>query len=123
MAGRLIVGTLARSDHVDLVAALEHLSKSKEHGEHAGLPENRYRWFIAMAGVKQAESRGVDLGDLTDGEYAAISEHLTPEVRTVLSTEGSLNSRNSQGGTAPAAVERQLVALEAELKEARHYAG
>ncbi|MFN3925136.1 MAG: hypothetical protein ACK4K6_16060, partial [Pseudarthrobacter sp.] len=69
------------------------------------------------------ESRGVELWDLTDGEYADISEHLTPEVRTVLSTEGSLNSRNSQGGTAPAAVERQLVALEAEWREARHDAG
>ena len=72
--------------------------------------------------VKQAESRGVELWDLTDEEYAAISEHLTPEVRTVLSTEGSLNSRNSQGGTAPAAVERQLLALEAELDGVREYA-
>ncbi|HSO91602.1 MAG TPA: argininosuccinate lyase, partial [Arthrobacter sp.] len=52
-----------------------------------------------------------------------ISEHLTPEVRTVLSTEGSLNSRNSQGGTAPAAVERQLLALEGELAAVRGYAG
>src|SRR3954452_17402267 len=65
---------------------------------------------LSGAAVKQAESRGVELWDLTDEEYASISEHLTPEVRTVLSTEGSLNSRNSQGGTAPAAVERQLAA-------------
>jgi argininosuccinate lyase len=78
---------------------------------------------LSGAAVKQAESRGVELWDLTDEEYAAISEHLTPEVRTVLSTEGSLNSRNSQGGTAPAAVERQLTALEAELAAVREYAG
>ncbi|MDQ4045824.1 MAG: argininosuccinate lyase, partial [Actinomycetota bacterium] len=71
----------------------------------------------------QAESRGVELWDLTDEEYEAISEHLTPDVRTVLSTEGSLNSRNSQGGTAPAAVERQLAALEGELAGIREYAG
>ena len=77
---------------------------------------------LSGAAVKQAESRGVELWDLTDEEYAAISEHLTPEVRTVLSTEGSLNSRNSQGGTAPAAVERQLVALEAELAGVREFA-
>jgi argininosuccinate lyase len=43
-------------------------------------------------------------------------------VRTVLSTEGSLNSRNSQGGTAPAAVERQLKALEVEVSMVRAYA-
>ncbi|MGZ4480077.1 MAG: argininosuccinate lyase [Nocardioidaceae bacterium] len=78
---------------------------------------------LSGAAVKQAESRGVELWDLTDEEYAAISEHLTPEVRTVLSTEGSLNSRNSQGGTAPAAVERQLQALEAELEGVRAFAG
>jgi argininosuccinate lyase len=78
---------------------------------------------LSGAAVKQAESRDVELWDLTDEEYAAISEHLTPEVRTVLSTEGSLNSRNSQGGTAPAAVERQLLALEGELAGVRVYAG
>ena len=78
---------------------------------------------LSGAAVKQAEGRGVELWDLTDEEYSAISEHLTPEVRSVLSTEGSLNSRNSQGGTAPAAVERQLVALKAELDAARSYAG
>jgi argininosuccinate lyase len=78
---------------------------------------------LSGAAVKQAESRGVELWDLTDEEYGAISEHLTPEVRTVLSTEGSLNSRNSQGGTAPAAVERQLAALEGELAGVRDYAG
>ncbi|WP_307105871.1 argininosuccinate lyase [Arthrobacter globiformis] len=78
---------------------------------------------LSGAAVKQAESRGVELWDLTDEEYAAISEHLTPEVRSVLSTEGSLNSRNSQGGTAPAAVERQLAALEGELSGVREYAG
>jgi argininosuccinate lyase len=78
---------------------------------------------LSGAAVKQAESRGVELWDLTDEEYAAISGHLTPEVRTVLSTEGSLNSRNSQGGTAPAAVERQLLALDAELAAVRGYAG
>ena len=77
---------------------------------------------LSGAAVKQAESRDVELWDLTDEEYAAISAHLTPEVRTVLSTEGSLNSRNSQGGTAPAAVERQLVALEAELAGVKDYA-
>ena len=78
---------------------------------------------LSGAAVKQAESRDVELWDLTDEEYAAISEHLTPEVRSVLSTEGSLNSRSSQGGTAPAAVERQLAALEAELAGVREYAG
>ncbi|SEC31097.1 argininosuccinate lyase [Arthrobacter woluwensis] len=76
---------------------------------------------LSGAAVKQAESRGVELWDLTDEEYAAISPQLTPEVRSVLSTEGSLASRSAQGGTAPSAVARQLEALEAELSEARSF--
>lgn len=76
---------------------------------------------LSGAAVKQAESRGVELWDLTDEEYAAISPQLTPEVRSVLSTAGSLASRSAQGGTAPSAVARQLEALEAELSEARSF--
>jgi len=78
---------------------------------------------LSGAAVKQAESRGVELWDLTDEEYAAISPQLTPEVRSVLSTEGSLASRSAQGGTAPSAVARQLRALEAELGQSRAFLG
>jgi LuxR family maltose regulon positive regulatory protein len=40
----------------DLKAAGEHLSTSRAMGELAGLPENRYRWFTAMAYVKRAQN-------------------------------------------------------------------
>jgi argininosuccinate lyase len=40
----------------------------------------------------------------------------------VLTVEGSLNSRNSQGGTAPSAVAAQLSALKDQLAAARGYA-
>ena len=76
---------------------------------------------LSGAAVKLAEGRGVELWDLTDEEYAGISAHLTPEVRTVLSTNGSLNSRNAQGGTAPSAVLAQLAALEGQLGEVRAF--
>ena len=39
----------------DLPAALEHLRHSQELGEHLGLPQNPYRWRVAMAGVREAE--------------------------------------------------------------------
>lgn len=77
---------------------------------------------LAGEAVQVAESRGVELWDLTDQEYAAISQHLTPEVRSVLSTEGSLNSRSSQGGTGPAAVKQQLAEFERQLAEIREFA-
>lgn len=76
---------------------------------------------LAGEAVRVAESRGVELWDLTDEEYAKISEHLTPKVRTVLSTEGSLNSRSSQGGTGPEAVEAQLREFQQQLAEIREF--
>jgi len=76
---------------------------------------------LAGEAVQVAEARGVELWDLTDEEFAKISKHLTPEVRTVLSTEGSLNSRSSQGGTGSEAVEQQLVEFKRQLAEIREF--
>jgi argininosuccinate lyase len=65
------------------------------------------------------EARGIELWELSDAELAAVSAHLTPDVRDVLSVEGSLASRDGVGGTAPARVAEQLEAAEAVLHEAR----
>ncbi len=67
---------------------------------------------IAGACVRAAESRGVELWDLSDAELQGVSEHLTPQVREVLSVRGSLDSRSAFGGTAPARVREQLADLE-----------
>jgi len=63
---------------------------------------------IAGTCVREAESRGVELWDLDDDDFAAISTELGPAVREVLSLEGSVSSRSSFGGTAPARVREQL---------------
>ncbi|OBG01414.1 argininosuccinate lyase [Mycolicibacter sinensis] len=65
----------------------------------------------AGAAVKAAEQRGVGLDELTDAELAAISSDLTPQVREVLTIEGSVASRDARGGTAPARVADQLAGL------------
>lgn len=65
---------------------------------------------VAGACVRDCEARGIELWDLTDDDFGRISEHLTPEVRSVLSVEGSLASRDAVGGTAPVRVGEQLVA-------------
>jgi argininosuccinate lyase len=59
-----------------------------------------------------AEGRSVELWDLSVGDLAAISPHLTPAVKDVLSTEGSLSSRDGLGGTAPIRVAEQLEAAQ-----------
>ncbi|WP_245554693.1 argininosuccinate lyase [Actinosynnema mirum] len=69
--------------------------------------------------VRAAENRGVGLDELTDDEFAAISPHLTPEVRLVLTVEGSIASRDAHGGTAPVRVAEQLKRLRDKVSVAR----
>src|SRR5215217_6427410 len=51
----------------DLQAATQHLLRSQEQGEHTGFPQNRYRWRVAMARIKEAQ------GDL-DGALDLLDE-------------------------------------------------
>ena len=74
---------------------------------------------IAGASVRAAELRGGELWDLSDAELQGISPHLTPEVRSVLSLAGSLDSRSAFGGTAPVRVREQLDGLGRMLAEQR----
>ena len=63
---------------------------------------------VAGACVRRCEELGVELDQLSDDDLAAISPHLTAEVRRVLTVEGSVSSRSGRGGTAPARVQEQL---------------
>ncbi len=77
---------------------------------------------VAGACVRECESRGIELWELTDAELSAVSEHLTPRVREVLSVAGSLASRDAKGGTAPARVAEQLARLRTVAREGRRWA-
>ncbi len=66
---------------------------------------------VAGACVRRCEELGVELADLSDDQLAEISDHLTPEVRAVLTVEGSVASRSGRGGTAPVRVREQLSEL------------
>ncbi|MEV0531195.1 argininosuccinate lyase [Kitasatospora sp. NPDC050463] len=70
---------------------------------------------VAGACVKVCEQQGIELSDLTDEQFARISAHLTPEVRSVLSVHGAIASRSGRGGTAPSAVAVQLTEVKADL--------
>lgn len=74
---------------------------------------------LAGACVRECEGLGIELDQLTDEQFAAISPHLTPEVRTVLTVEGSVASRDGRGGTAPVRVAEQLADLRKRVQETR----
>ncbi|THG32263.1 argininosuccinate lyase [Naasia lichenicola] len=72
---------------------------------------------ITGALVRAAEEADTDLGGLTDSQLAGVSARLTPEVRSVLTIEGSVASRDNIGGTAPVRVREQLGLLTAKVRE------
>ena len=74
---------------------------------------------IAGACVRAAEARGVELSDLTDDEFAGIDAALIPDVRSVLTVQGALASRDAFAGTAPVRVAEQLNALAEDVSRAR----
>ena len=70
---------------------------------------------ISGALVRLCEQRGIELDEASDDEYRSVSEHLTPEVREVLTVDGAIASRDGIGGTARSAVDAQLATLDARL--------
>src|SRR5690242_5133615 len=67
----------------DLAAAAQQLLRSQELGEHTGLPQNRYRWRVAMARIREAEGDlGGALGLLDEAERLYVGDFF-PNVRPV----------------------------------------
>lgn len=67
----------------DLESAMQDLLRSKDLGEHVGLPQNRYRWCVAMARIRQAEGDldgALDL--LHEAERFYVSDYF-PNVRPI----------------------------------------
>jgi LuxR family transcriptional regulator, maltose regulon positive regulatory protein len=67
----------------DLPAATQQLLRSQELGEHNGLPQNPYRWRVAMARIRQAEGNldgALDL--LNEAERLYVGDFF-PNVRPV----------------------------------------
>ncbi|MCI1635610.1 argininosuccinate lyase [Bifidobacterium sp.] len=77
----------------------------------------RHAHELSGACVKLAESRQQELWDLSDADFAEVFKEFLPAeqsaaVRGVLSAQGSANSRNGKGGTAPERVKEQIAAAQ-----------
>ncbi|MGU3647158.1 argininosuccinate lyase [Microbacterium sp. C23T] len=73
--------------------------------------------------VRVCEENSLELHEVSDAQLAGVSEHLTPEVREVLSVEGSVASRTGVGGTAPVRVAEQRAELVQRVQDAAHALG
>jgi argininosuccinate lyase len=82
---------------------------------------------ITGALVRRCEDRGIGLEAVTDDDLAAVDPRLTPDIRACLTPEAAIAARMGHGGTAPAAIERQLSrladVLSAQRAWTRNYGG
>ncbi len=79
-----------------------------------GLPFRDAHETVAHA-VKTAIAQGVDLSELPLATLQQFNPHIGNDVYEVLSLRGSLNARNTLGGTAPAQVRAQVARHRARL--------
>ncbi|MEP7327824.1 MAG: argininosuccinate lyase [Betaproteobacteria bacterium] len=79
-----------------------------------GLPFRDAHEVVARA-VRHAESRGCDLADLAVAELREFSSAVGDDVHQFLTLEGSVESRNHPGGTAPTQVRAAIAAARASL--------
>lgn len=87
----------------------------------------RHAHELSGACVKIAEDRGQELWDLTDDDFIEVFKEFlpadkAPEVREVLSTEGSVSARNGKGGTSPLRVREQIVSAKTAIEQLRAFA-
>jgi LuxR family maltose regulon positive regulatory protein len=105
----------------DLEAARQHLRASAELGEHAGLPQNRYRWRVATARVRLAGGDAGGALDLLDEAERLYVGDFSPEVRPVPAMRARvLISRGELGAPLRWARERGL-SVEDELDYLREF--
>ena len=99
----------------DLQAATQNLLRSQELGEHIGLPQNRYRWRVAMARIRQAEgdlSGALDL--LNEAERLYVGDYF-PNVRPVPALRARMLVAQEELGAALGWARERGLAVEDEL--------
>ncbi len=81
-----------------------------------GLPFRDSHEVVAQA-VRYADGENIDLSDLPLDKLKEFNPMIEDDVYLVLTSEGSLNSRNHLGGTAPEQVRQQIVRIRAKLQK------
>jgi LuxR family maltose regulon positive regulatory protein len=70
----------------DLGSAAEHLRRADELGDQAGLPQNAYRWRVALARLRAAQGDTDSAVDLLDEARRVYVGDFSPEVQPVAAT-------------------------------------
>jgi argininosuccinate lyase len=86
-----------------------------EHLVRGGMPFRSAHEIVGRL-VRRAEERGVSLRALTDDDLRAVDPKLSADAMAALDAQRAVAARALPGGPAPAAVQRELARLEAELR-------
>jgi argininosuccinate lyase len=104
-----VVHTL-KVDSARMGAALDEALSATDLADYLvrrGVPFRQSHHLVSQA-VKQAEGMGVSLRNLGLAEYQAIHPAFSEDVYSVFDFQRSVEARNSEGGTAPSAVQNQI---------------
>jgi ATP/maltotriose-dependent transcriptional regulator MalT len=105
----------------ELRTAMQHLLTSKELGEHAGLPQNRYRWRVAMARIRDAEGDADGaLEMLHEAERLYVSEYY-PDVRPIAALRARIWASQGRFGEALAWASQRGLSVEDDLSYLREF--
>src|SRR6266699_2424416 len=108
-------------EHNDLNAATQHLLRSKELGERTGLPQNRYRWCVAMARIRETQGdMGGALDLLHEAERLYVSDFF-PNVRPVAALKTRLWVAQGRLGEALGWVREQGLSAHDDLSYLREF--
>jgi len=105
----------------DLEAAMQHLAMSRELGEHAGLPQNRYRWRVAMARIREAEGDLDGALDLLNDAERVYDGDFSPNVRPVQALRARVWAALGRMDEAHGWVREQGLSVEDDLSYLREF--
>ena len=114
-----IAGVLLERD--DLAAAGEHLYVNRRLGDHNGLPQNPYRWRVAMARLKEAQGDLDDALELLDAADDVYVGDFNPNVRPVPAVRARLRLRRGELDEAEAWARERRLSPDDELSYLHEY--
>ena len=105
----------------DLDGARQHLLASRELGEPLGLPQNPYRWRVAMARIRQAEGDLDSAVDLLDEAERLYVGDYSPDVRPVAASRARVRVAQGRWGEALGWARERGLSVEDDLSYLREF--
>jgi LuxR family maltose regulon positive regulatory protein len=105
----------------DLHAATRCLLKSKDLGEHTGFPQNRYRWCVAMARIREAQGDLDGALELLDEAERLYVPDFIPNVRPIAALKIRVWLAQGRLGEAIGWVRDQGLSVDDELSYLREF--